>query len=303
MSTPATAATTLPPEEVLRFGRERALVGVLTPPATLRADRPAVILMNAGLVHHVGPNRIWVRAARELAAAGYLALRIDFSGIGDSPARGDNVPFEKSAVEEARAAMDALRDARGVASFVLLGLCSGAEIAFKVACADERVSTAILVNSPRYMDEPSDALIASLEKKQAARYYWSVALKNPASWLKALRGGVDFKSIAQSLASRFRGSSAPPAAASGAPNRDAESFRKLSARDAKLLLILSEGDWGFDYVHAILGSELEQLIARGSVRMEVIPSCDHMLTPLASQERTLAVLREWAKSRSAAAAR
>jgi hypothetical protein len=48
-------------------------------------------------------------------------------------------------------------------------------------------------------------------------------------------------------------------------------------------------------VHAILGPELETLAARGSLRMEIVPGCDHLLTPIASQERALALLRDWAE--------
>ena len=59
-------------EEVLLFGRTRALVGIITDPphAARRQPLPAVILVNVGLVHRVGPNRLYVKLARSLAALG-----------------------------------------------------------------------------------------------------------------------------------------------------------------------------------------------------------------------------------------
>ena len=72
-------------ERVHRFGD--GLVGV----ATLGRPRPrfatALILLNAGLVHRMGPFRLYVQMARRLAAEGYAVLRFDQSGLGDSPRR------------------------------------------------------------------------------------------------------------------------------------------------------------------------------------------------------------------------
>ena len=49
---------------------------------------PTVIFLNVGLIGHQGPGRLWVELARACAAAGNVrCLRVDLSGIGDSPAR------------------------------------------------------------------------------------------------------------------------------------------------------------------------------------------------------------------------
>ena len=91
-------------EEAVVFGRASALVGVITdPPAGGRpAHAMAVILLNAGLLHRVAPNRLYVELARGLAAQGFAAFRFDFSGIGDSNVRRNSLPFEKSIVNTAR---------------------------------------------------------------------------------------------------------------------------------------------------------------------------------------------------------
>ena len=49
---------------------------------------PTVIFLNVGLIGHHGPGRLWVELARACAAGGGVrCLRVDLSGIGDSPAR------------------------------------------------------------------------------------------------------------------------------------------------------------------------------------------------------------------------
>jgi alpha/beta superfamily hydrolase len=72
-------------ETAIRFGKFDTLIGVITEPDTPAQDnRPIIILSNAGLIHRIGPNRIYVKLARLLAEDGYCVLRFDLSGVGDS---------------------------------------------------------------------------------------------------------------------------------------------------------------------------------------------------------------------------
>lgn len=117
------------------------MVGILTQPSAgeARPDAPAILLLNSGIIHHIGANRLYVELARELAGRGFTVLRFDFSGVGDSEPRRDALPFEKSAVVETREAMDYLSEVTGVSEFVLIGLCSGADMSYYTALEDERV--------------------------------------------------------------------------------------------------------------------------------------------------------------------
>ena len=127
-------------EKAVRFGKSASLVGVLSEPSTASTSLPAVLLLNSGILHRVGACRLYVQLARALAARGFVVLRFDYSGIGDSEARRDSLPFEESAVIETREAMDWLAQAKGARRFVLAGLCSGADMAHETARVDERVA-------------------------------------------------------------------------------------------------------------------------------------------------------------------
>jgi len=128
-------------ERALRFGKTASMVGILTEPApdTPPGDRPGILILNSGILHRAGASRLYVQLARDLAARGFTVLRFDFSGIGDSEGRKDTLPFEEAAVVETREAMDYLSETRGLKRFVLLGLCSGADMAYLVGVADDRV--------------------------------------------------------------------------------------------------------------------------------------------------------------------
>jgi hypothetical protein len=127
-------------EKAVRFGKAKSLVGVVTEASNSAGrDTPAVIMLNSGILHHVGACRLHVKLARTIAPAGYTVLRFDHSGIGDSDARRETLPFEESAVLDVQEAMEYLSATRGTQHFVLMGLCSGADMAFKVAKTDWRV--------------------------------------------------------------------------------------------------------------------------------------------------------------------
>ena len=70
-------------ERTLTFDRVSRMVGILTEPdADFDPGRPCFVLLNAGLVHRVGPGRTSVQLARRLADLGFASLRFDHTGKG-----------------------------------------------------------------------------------------------------------------------------------------------------------------------------------------------------------------------------
>lgn len=139
-------------ERVHQFGTNRDLCGVTSEPAAGSdgSDLPALILLNSGIMHHVGPNRLQVHLARILAEDGYIAFRFDLSGIGDSESRKDSNAIEERSVNDICEAMDYLQSIFGIDRFVLVGLCTGADNGHRAAVSDERVCGAILIDGYVY---------------------------------------------------------------------------------------------------------------------------------------------------------
>ena len=131
-------------ERVLRFGHATNLVGILSEPADGATvprieGAPVTLFLNSGIIHRVGASRLYVQMARRLAQQGFTSLRFDFSGIGDSDSRRDALRFEESALREIFEAMDHLEGIIGARTFVLSGLCSGADMAHEAGIVDDRV--------------------------------------------------------------------------------------------------------------------------------------------------------------------
>jgi alpha-beta hydrolase superfamily lysophospholipase len=88
---------------------------------------PTIVLLNAGLIDHVGPARLWVQLGRSWAGAGFRVVRFDLSGIGDSPVRmgqPGQVVYPPEALDDIR---DVLRDVLpdDPSNAILVGLSSG----------------------------------------------------------------------------------------------------------------------------------------------------------------------------------
>ena len=130
------------------IGRQAPLVGVFTEPlhSVPTQDAPVIVLLNAGILHRVGPHRMYVLLARALAAANYASLRFDLSGIGDSPNRVDAQPPLEAAMSDMRKAVDWLAANKGTRKVILLGLCAGADHSLLYASSDRRVAGIVLLD-------------------------------------------------------------------------------------------------------------------------------------------------------------
>jgi hypothetical protein len=139
-------------EEIFRFGKKKGLIGTMTSPEAGREDHelPAIILLNAGLIHRVGPYRLNVDLSRILAAKGFMSFRFDMARKGDSE-KGDMLKtYMQLAEENIREAMDFLSGEMGVRDFVLIGFCSSADQIHPVSVSDQRVTGAVFLDGCGY---------------------------------------------------------------------------------------------------------------------------------------------------------
>lgn len=127
------------------------LTGVITLPEQADTTLPALIMLNAGFLHHIGPYRLHTLLARDVASQGFVSLRFDLGGVGDSPdSPNTQADANLQAVQDVQNAMDFLQREHGVSRFVVMGLCSGADDAFDVAVADQRVDGALMIDGHGY---------------------------------------------------------------------------------------------------------------------------------------------------------
>ncbi len=135
-------------ERVLQIGEKRRLAAILAEPdpSQLQDAAPCALLLNAGIVHRVGPFRLYVDLARSLAVNGYRSLRLDLSGLGDSVIRPGKLSAKERALVDGREACDWLQSHLGVERFVVMGLCSGAYNAHCLSLIEPRIAGAVFID-------------------------------------------------------------------------------------------------------------------------------------------------------------
>lgn len=273
-------------EVSIAFGAERHLIGTLSlPPATGPAPC-AVLLLNAGVIHRIGPHRFNVKLARALAQRGIPSLRFDLSGQGDSRLPAQAQSFERQAVEDLKIAMDHMQRLCGIDHFIIAGICSGAQNGLAVADEDPRVTGLWML----------DPYIYPTRKTHWIRY--RMQLKT--GWWRTVRSWV--ASLGQQVIERMRQYLRPrtdePAVVDyghRTPSRAAFAalLNRLSERGTRICLIYTGSMlWHFNYPEQLHDAFAgEPFLDR--VRCEFIPDVDHTATLLRSQQRLIGQMCDW----------
>jgi pimeloyl-ACP methyl ester carboxylesterase len=126
-------------------GVER-LCAILCVPTEQRHDL-GVVLLTGGNYTRTHRNRMWVRAARELAARGFPSIRLDYHGVGDSTGRA-TIDLESPFDEDALVAARFLRRATGVTRVAMAATCFGGRTAIAAAARDPAVISATIFPVP-----------------------------------------------------------------------------------------------------------------------------------------------------------
>lgn len=120
-------------ESAHQIGENPLLMGVLSLPTQDVEQRDtAVVFLSSGLLHRPGPFRLHVEMARRLAQSGFVSLRLDQAGRGDSN-RSQGMTTAETVQQEILSVQQLLRSKAGIEKLVVVGLCSGADDALEVA--------------------------------------------------------------------------------------------------------------------------------------------------------------------------
>uniref|UniRef100_UPI003569293C serine aminopeptidase domain-containing protein n=1 Tax=Novipirellula sp. TaxID=2795430 RepID=UPI003569293C len=132
------------------FGRYEHLLGVWQASTATQQSDTAAILVTPGMLHHVGPFRMYVDVANDLARRGIASLRFDISGIGESFGVGVGGRSIDRAADEISQAIDWIFENTKMQKIVLFGLCSGADDSLHAAVRDDRVTAVVPMDGCGY---------------------------------------------------------------------------------------------------------------------------------------------------------
>jgi len=273
-------------ERLCVLGSEARLFGIVTEPRRSEKRRRGIILLNAGATHHVGPNRMYVTLARRWAQNGYVVLRFDLSGLGDSGSVKDqkeNEVYPECAVAEIRAAVDFLRSQYGVNTISLAGLCSGAYHCLRAAVADTAVTRIMLVNPLNFLASDGttqdDLLRLGFNHSPALYLRQNVPSK---FWKKLMSGQVNIPRLLSVYAryglelAKWSGRELARSLHLPVPGDLGNELQKIASRGVSIVFIFASGDPGIAVLRHQAGSAVKRLGAH--CRIHTIADADHIFS-------------------------
>jgi hypothetical protein len=270
-------------ERSFLFGSDNRLCGIMTLPAGSTAASTACILLNAGVIHRIGPHRVNVKIARALARNGTTSFRMDLSGLGDSGAARSGANLGEQAVSDLRAGMDLVEKETGIDRFVIIGICSAAVHAYFLSLADRRIAGLLMFDGFTF---PTARTGLTRRWKRFQRMSWGGAVRH--AW-EALTGTPSRPATVVAKPS--------PSTSSSSSNPSRKEFQSameaLLQRGAAVYVMYSGSlieahNYEKQFRDAFRGASFLK-----RVRYDFCPAIDHTVTPLAAQSDFVERILHW----------
>jgi pimeloyl-ACP methyl ester carboxylesterase len=190
-------------EEHVRFvNKDQTLLGVVYLPDDEASRRDTGLLFLHGWAgYRIGPHQMFTKMARRACAMGFPSLAFDFRGRGDS--EGDAMAASLATmISDARVAARTLCEQARIDNVVLVGVCSGGEVALGAGPLIPEADAMVLWSVPQVA---ADRTSADRAKRLAIFREYGAKLFRRATWAKLVSGGLNFAMIGRALARGGKG--------------------------------------------------------------------------------------------------
>lgn len=275
------------------------IFGVLTAPTVEPRGIAALILSGGAYVGATNRNRVSVRIARDLAAIGFHAVRMDYHGVGDSTGEIDIYPLHRPFVEDILPAVKLMQE-RGIEECVLVGTtCFGARTALSTAVKVRNLSGVVLLAAPirdyPYAVNP-DAMPARHYLRRGLSPRTLATLRDPEKRRQyAMTARWKVGSAAGKLRSRLLANQPAPVA-DGMSSTFYEPLAALAERKVPVLIGYGlEDSFYSEFLAARAKPRLGRLLdAPGSrIELHTVGGSIHALRRISAQDAIVALTTDW----------
>jgi alpha-beta hydrolase superfamily lysophospholipase len=292
-------------ETAVFLDESQILFGIVSAPVVSNGAAPprrrAILMLNAGAIHHIGPNRLYVTLARGWAAQGYVVLRADLSGIGDSaprPGAAENDVYSPHAQADVGLALEFLGRQPGADGCIVVGVCSGAYNAVKAAVAGLAIDAVVAINPATFSWKEGMSLdfdFKAYKVAEEAKRYSENAFRL-ASWKKLLRGNMNRRDAAEIVVRHGAGILSDRARDLARrfghrfPEDLASDLDEIAGRGVGIHFVFARDEPGMDLLHVLAGRAVTRLARAGKLTIDVIDSPGHTFTAVWAQDALIARL-------------
>ena len=287
-----------------------SLYGMLHAPKGSQRRETAILLLSPGIKSRIAPHGLYVKMAERYAMDGYVVLRFDYHGLGDS--EGDVkeslvADFYRTVqqgryVDDVLVAMDYMAEEQGIGKFVLGGLCGGALTGLLAGSGDSRVVGLFGLGIPVILDgtQVDPAIHMTEGQAESLRRSYYEKILDIGAWKRFLSLKSDFRVIWRILKPGAHKSNTKP----GEGNGDEVSnfnplfplaFQKMVSSSRKLLLIFSDMDrlyWEYEEKFW-QPYKVEYKDRMEYVDVRVLKNANHILSFPDSQKEMLKWTSDW----------
>lgn len=297
-----------PVAEILCSIPRTPLFGIFSLPLLRDAEsKPTVLLLNAGSVHRIGPNRNYVYIARELLSLGYKVFRLDFLGLGDSvrpELSKENDPYLPEALDNIKQTICYLKEYHHVREVILMGVCSGAYSAFQFALHENETSVReiIPINPLAFYWKEGMSLDYSpadyyfdwnlYQESMRRKDRWVKLLKDPKRWFITAKTTITVFCI--KLSAFLKPFLNQIQRALGAKNIEdlAWDLNVIVKKNVKVKFIFAETDPGYQLLKEGAGKTANRLVNEKKIHIEFIPKANHNFSSHLGRTQLLKRLKE-----------
>ena len=173
------------------------LRGILGVPATIEPQRRGVALIHGWAGYRIGPHRMLVHAARKLLDAGFVTLRFDLRGRGESEGCADETDLD-AMTEDSLNATAFLKAHSPAENIALLGICSGSNVAIAAATLNPDVAELALWSVLPFQPEQKPR-----QKRRRISHYLIQYLRKALSiqtWQRLIQGEINLHMVGKVIA-------------------------------------------------------------------------------------------------------
>lgn len=288
---------------------DNVLFGILTQPVSPNGNRAVVVLSGGGSPTSLSRNRLSTRMCRLLSADGYMAMRFDYHGVGESSGEVGQFHLATPFSDDLVAVTEWLKT-NDAHDFVLLGSCFGARSALAGSPFIPELAAVVLICPPVRDFAMGERTSTRLARELRLTDYVKRAL-HP----RVLRKLFDresrktYKRIArakfQTISSRVMGKDSFRRRDTPADSWLSDTFvRRLSdlaERDVPVLFLYGRGDEFFEEFEEARSGRLGAVIDKGRhlIDIQTIEGRLHGFLSLDVQDKVLQIIGDWLRQRVA----
>jgi pimeloyl-ACP methyl ester carboxylesterase len=235
---------------------------------------PLVVMVNGINEDHVGPARLWVDASRRWAGLGLRCVRFDFSELGESPwepGQPERPVFDWTQRYDVADALRALIP-DGPDEALLVGLCSGAQVALEAAldlktrglyAINPQIGAGVLRSADRLRNSDRETV------RTSAHRFERVLKAHP--WIDETVQRISRLVLLSAFSPKVRSA--------------------LAKNNSEMLLVLGPNDLSPFTRIPVVGTLVgRQLVSSEHIHVEIVPGLDHDFLSTVGRARAVAVL-------------